>query len=289
MGWSKGFVLGLALGLTATVSLATDNTQNREQINELPVHIYNRYLIVAEGSIGNVHGLRLLVDTGTSTTAIDRRLAKRLGLPGQPAKLVNFDKIVPVEWGIIPEITLGPEQVLRVPVFIEDLSYLHAGPSPIDGIIGLDLLRRKTFMVDYEAGRVLFGATETAGMHSVPMRVSQIAISVEAQLNGHAVWMIADTGLLRTTLYERGVEAVLENDRVQGHVVAQSLGGPVENRVSTVLQLRCGGQELDREVLFVAMPASHRLSDVAGFLGPASFNPKQVVFDFESNQLLWKN
>jgi Aspartyl protease len=289
MGWRKGFVLALALGLAATASLATDDAQKAEPSNELPVHIYNRYLIVVEGSIGNVHGLRFLLDTGTSTTAVDRRLAKRLGVAGQRAKVINFDKIVPVQWGIIPEITLGPEQVLHVPVCIEDLSYLHAGPLPVDAIIGLDLLRRQTFMVDYAASRVLFGATETAGMHAVPMRVTQAAVTVEAQLNGRSVWMIADTGLLRTTLYERGVEAVLENYRVQGHVVAQSIGGPIENRVSTVLQLRCGGQELDREVLLVAPPAANRLSDVAGFLGPASFNPKQVVFDFDSNQLLWKN
>lgn len=282
-------VLVLAMGLATISSLGADDANRTEQRSGLPVHIYNRYQIVAEGSAGNVHGLRFLLDTGTTTTSIDRRIAKHLGVAGQRTKVVNFDKVVQVEWGIVPEITLGPEKAAGVPVLIEDLSYLHAGPVPIDGIIGLDLLRRKTFVIDYASSRVIFGETDTTGMHAVPMRVGQTTLTVQAELDGRPVWMIADTGLLRTTLYERGVEAVLENYRVQGHVTAQSMGGSVQNRVATVLQFSLGGQELDREVLFVTAPASNQLNDVAGFLGPASFTAKQVVFDFDSSQLFWKN
>jgi hypothetical protein len=289
MRCTLGVLLFIAAGLAVAAISAGSDENPPTQSNPLPVHIYNRYQIVAEGSVGNVHGLHFLLDTGTTTTSIDRRVAKRLALAGQRTRVVNFDKVVPVEWGIVPGITLGTEEVSQFPVMIEDLTYLHAGPSAIDAIIGLDLLRRKTFVVDYAGSRVIFGATETTGMHSAPMRVDQTMVTVEAELDGHPVWMIADTGLLRTTLYERGAEAVLENYRVQGHVAAQTMGGPVQNRVATVLQLRLSGQQLDREVLFIAPPAADRLSDVAGFLGPASFKPKEVVFDFESNQLLWKN
>lgn len=289
MCWSRAVVLALAMGVATISSLGADATNRSGQSNELAVRIYNRYQIVAEGSVGNVHGLRFLLDTGTTTSSIDRRVAKHLGLAGQRTKVVNFDKVVPVEWGIVSEITLGPEQALQVPVLIEDLHYLHAGPLRIDGIIGLDLLRRKTFVVDYAASRVIFGGTDTAGMHAVPMRLGETTVTVQAQLDGRPVWMIADTGLLRTTLYERGIETALENYRIKQHLLANALGGVVENRLTTVLQLRLGDQQLDREVLFIAPPAANQLSDIAGFLGPASLNPKQVVFDFDSNQLFWKN
>jgi Aspartyl protease len=286
---NKGVVLALVMGLAAISSLCADDANRPDLRNELPVHIYNRYQIVAEGSVGNVHGLHLLLDTGTTTTSIDRRIAKRLGVAGQRTKVVNFDKVVPVEWGIVSEITLGLQRAVELPVLIEDLSYLHAGPSHIDAIIGLDLLRRKTFVVDYVASQVSFGATDTTGMHAAPMRLGQTTVTVQAVLDGRPVWMIADTGLLRTTLYEKGIERTLANYRVKEHLLAHAMGGVVENRLTTVLQFRLGDQQLDREVLFIAPPAANQLSDIAGFLGPASFNPKQVVFDFDSNQLLWKS
>jgi hypothetical protein len=207
---------------------------------------------------------------------------------GQRTQVVNFDKVVRVKWGIVPAITLGPEQVVQVPVLIEDLSYLQAGPQRIDGIIGLDFLRRHTFVVDYAGSRVIFGATDTTGMHAAPMRLGETTVTVQAELDGRPVWLIVDTGLLRTTLYERGIETAIEDYRVKEHLLAHAMGGPVENRSTTVLQLSLGDQPLDKEVLFIAPPAANRLSDIAGFFGPASLSPKQVVFDFDSNQLFWK-
>jgi len=100
--------------------------------------------------------------------------------------------------------------------------------------------------------------------------------------------MIADTGVRRTILYERGQEAILEKFRIQGRVLAHSMGGTVENRLALALQLSLGGQDLDREVVFISPPAADKLDNVAGYLGPASLNAKQIVFDFDANQLRWK-
>lgn len=255
---------------------------------QIPIDIYHGYLIVAPVDIGQLHGLRFLLDTGCTNTVIDRRVAKRLGLAAQRTKVVNFDKLVAVASGELPEITFGLEQAHNLRVLIEDLRYVPAGQAPLDGIIGLDLLRRRNFLVDYAEARLVFDASETAGMQAVPMHVSSTTLSVEAQLDGRPVWMIADTGLLRTMIYERGLEAVLENNRVQGHVLSQSTSGWVQNRVSMVLQFRLGPRDLDREVLFVSAPPANRLHDVAGYLGPASLKAKQVMFDFDAHQLRWK-
>jgi hypothetical protein len=53
-------------------------------------------------------------------------------------------------------------------------------------------------------------------------------------------------------------------------------------------RLRLGGQDLDREVVLISAPGAKRLSGVSGYLGLASLNAKQVAFDFETNQLLWR-
>jgi hypothetical protein len=277
-----------AFALLSQATRASSNADAGSTNNLVPVDIYRGYLIVAPVDIGERLGLRFLLDTGSTNTIIDRRLARQLGLGGQHCKVGNFDRLLTVQCGLLPQITFGPDQARDLPVLIEDLRYLQTGQGSADGILGLDLLRRRNFLVDYAEGRVVFGATETDDMQAVPMRVSQTILSVQAQLNGRPVWMIADTGLLRTMLFERGLEALLENDRVQGHVSSQSMGGRVDNRVSTVLQFRLGQQDLDREVLFVRAPAANRLNEVAGYLGPASLKAKQVLFDFDAHQLRWK-
>lgn len=289
MTWQTRFpaIVMMAFAMASPAISASSNADTGAT-NQIPVDIYRGYLIVAPVDIGALHGLRFLLDTGSTNTIIDRRLARQLSLGGQHCKVANFDKLLTVQCGLLPQVTFGPEQANDLPVLIEDLRYLQTGQGSVDGIIGLDLLRRRNFLVDYAESRVVFGTTETVDMQSVPMRITPTLLSVEAQLNGRPVWMIADTGLLRAMIYERGLDALLENDRIQGHVRSQSMGGWVENRVSTVLQFRLGAQDLEREVLFVPAPAANRMDEVAGYLGPASLKAKQVLFDFDAHQLRWK-
>jgi len=288
MGWKKALALAMAVGLLVTSRGARGSTRTEEASNELAVEIYDGYLIVVEVNVGELHGLRFLLDTGTSITAIDRRVAKHLGVLGKPAKVLNFDKTVSVGLGEVPEITYGSEQAFNVPVLIEDLRYLYVGRAPVDGIIGLDLLCRKSFLVDYARKQVVFGATASSGMRAAPLRVEGNVLRVGAELDGTPVWMIADTGILGTVLYERNHKAGLENYRIEMPKMGRSLGGAFETRNAVVSQFKLGGQNLERRVLLVSAPDVKRLSDVAGYLGPASFNAKQIVFDFEANQLRWK-
>ena len=290
MTWQARFlhIVVMAFAVLISETRANSNADTGSTNNRVLVDIYRGYLIVAPVDVGKFRGLRFLLDTGTTNTVIDRRLAKQLGLAGRPRKVVNFNKLITVECAELPDIAFGPDVANNLPVLIEDLRYLQAGQGSVDGILGLDLLRRRNFLVDYAESHVVFGTTETADMQAAPMRVTNTVLSVEAQLNGRPVWMIADTGLLRTMIYERGLEALLENNRVQGHVRSQSMSGSLDNRVATVLQFRLGGQDLEREVLFVPPPATNCLDDVAGFLGPAALKAKQVLFDFDAHQLRWK-
>ncbi len=256
--------------------------------NEMAVEIYGGYLVMVRGSVNNVDELRFLLDTGASNTAIDRRVAARLGLHGQAAKVINFDKTVALEWADVQEMTFGPEHVRNVRVMIEDLGYLRSAGVRVDGVIGLDQLRGQSFLVDYARERVVFGPTATGGMHGVPMRADARSIRVEVDLGERPVWMVADTGTRGIMLYEDTLKELLANYRVEGRTGGVSLGGPFENRIAIVPRLRLGGQDLDREVVLISAPGAKRLSGVSGYLGLASLDAKQVAFSFETNQLLWR-
>lgn len=304
-------LLGTLL-LSAVCCAAVGNTRTQLASNEMAIEIYGGYLVVAQGSVNNAENLRLLLDTGATNTAIDRQVAERLGLHGHPAKVINFDKTVALESAEVEEMTFGPERIHNARVLIEDLGYFRSAGLHIDGVIGLDQLRKQSFLVDYARDRVvfdptsisgptsmsdptstsdptsIFGPTATRGMHTVPMRADARSITVEVALDGRPIWMVADTGTRGILLYEDTLKDLPANYRVEGRTSAASLGGPFENRLAIVPRLRLGGQDLDREVVLISAPGAKRLSGVSGYLGLASLDAKQVAFSFETNQLLWK-
>ena len=73
------------------------------------------------------------------------------------------------------------------------------------------------------------------------------------------------------------------------NAVGTSVGGAVKFRNVLVPKLRLGDQELDREVYLVQRPPSESLRGVAGYLGISSLEAKEVAFDFERNELKWRN
>ena len=54
---------------------------------DVPFDLVEQHLIVAKGSIAGLRGLNLLIDTGTTPSVVDKRVAKRLRLKGEPSML----------------------------------------------------------------------------------------------------------------------------------------------------------------------------------------------------------
>jgi predicted aspartyl protease len=287
--YSKKIValLGAAL-LSAAWHQADARVRAPLTSNEMAVEIYGGYMAVCQGSANGIENLRFLLDTGATDTAIDRNVAEKLGLRSKPTKVTSFDKTVESEWTGLWEITYGPEQALNARVVIEDLSYFKRMGIDIDGVIGLDLLRRQSFIVNYAEKRVFFGSPVTAGMRGAPMLANGEVIKIEADLDGRRVWMIVDTGAPVTVFYEDTLKALAVNYRLEGRMEWLSLSGHVQSRIATVPRFRVAGQELGRKVILVNVPEPKKLSGVSGYLGIASLEAKEVAFDFEKNQLLWR-
>jgi predicted aspartyl protease len=259
-----------------------------EAANELPMELYGGYLVVVQGSIGDFHGLKFLLDTGATTTTIDRKLAEQLHLASRPGHVISFDKAVPVKWSTVPELDFGPEHFSDVPVVVQDMSYFLTTGVHLDGLIGWDLLRRGSFRLDFARKRVIFGATEQqVEGRAAPMRCDALFLTVQVELNGRSMSMIADTGMLGTAFYEGSVQAMRETYKPQAYVIGRSIGGAVKSRTVIVPRLRLGTQDLDREVSLVERPDSDSLRGIAGYLGMSSLEAKVIAFDFERNQLRW--
>jgi Aspartyl protease len=282
----------LAILITIVVFLCTTfETDAKPPVfpksNALHMDVYQGYLLVVEASVGQLHGLRFLLDTGATHTTIDRKLAQKLDLTLRQGELISFDKFVRIDCAQLPELSYGPEYFSDVPVVVQDMRYFLTIGLRIDGIIGWDLLRTSSFHLDLAKKQVSFGPTSAFSGSFVPLQPQALYVTVQADLDGRPVSMIADTGLFGTAFYEGAVKKGRENDSVLGRSMGQSVGGAVKSRSLLVPRLRLGNQDLDREVQLVQRPSSHPLPGIAGYLGISALDAKQIAFDFEHNQLRW--
>jgi Aspartyl protease len=269
---------------------ANTKTKVKLDANSMSMEVVDGYFIVVRASVGDRRDLNFLLDTGATTSAIDSKLAERLGLATRASQMVSFDKTVRVEWCVLPELAYGPERATNIKVAVEDLRYLRASGAEVDGVIGWDLLRRHSFRLDFAKKRVVFGAGATAisasEAHSVPFRESSLFMAVPIDLDGRQLWMIADTGMRGAMFYEPQLEAT--SYQRQASISGSSVGGKVESQIALVPRLRIATQDLDRRVYVVHAPNSPLLDGVAGYLGIASLNAKQVTFDLDRGVLSWQ-
>ena len=161
----------------------------------LPLKIYRNFLVVAEGHIGGVpEPLNFVLDTGTAPSVINLRLGTQLGLGSTPSFTAALGAQVPVSASTLPEIDLGPDRAFSMPVLLTDLSQLENDIGiPIAGIIGMDLLWRSNFRLDYDKSEIDFGVTSHEG---VPLRFdARAGIAVaDVRLGGRSLHMLVDTG-----------------------------------------------------------------------------------------------
>jgi hypothetical protein len=61
---------------------------------KLAIRLYGDYLVIAEGSISNVHKLNFLLDAGACPSIVDQKIARDLKLAEQPSRVNLWSKSV---------------------------------------------------------------------------------------------------------------------------------------------------------------------------------------------------
>ena len=78
--WLGVMLASLAVAEQPSANRFSETDARRESENTIRFNLYRGYLILARGSAGPLNNLNLLLDTGTSSTILNQRLARRLGL-----------------------------------------------------------------------------------------------------------------------------------------------------------------------------------------------------------------
>ncbi len=172
----------------------------------VPLRIYRGFLPVAEGQIGGAPGQQnFVVDTGVAPSLINARLSAELGLGTADSTMAAVGKTIPTRMASLPELTLGPIQVNSLRVQVQDLSGLeHDLGIPVAAILGMDVLSRSSFRLDYRDKRIEFGEVTGEGI-PVAFESELGVVGAIARLDGKTVRLIVDTGSEQVVLFGRNL------------------------------------------------------------------------------------
>src|SRR5579872_2001381 len=124
---------------------------------EVPFQLIDGWAIVLEGTLGGLHHQKMLIDTGAVPSAISKRVAKKLRLLGSEQELSVMNRSIEVERVRVPGVQLGPVAAEALDMAAMDLGRIElALNTRIDAVIGLDLLARRNFTLDYHRKKLVF-------------------------------------------------------------------------------------------------------------------------------------
>src|SRR5262249_24467401 len=138
--------------LAATPSKNAPNHLDRTiPQRSVPVHVLGGFLVLAEGQIGGLPHQNFILDTGTSPSILNLRVARQLGLVLSPAKVTAIGRNSDVVSATLPQLKLGALQTHSATLLVTDLTEAERNwNTSIAGILGLDILGKISFRLDYE-------------------------------------------------------------------------------------------------------------------------------------------
>ncbi len=275
-----GAAIAAAISFCSLVTLQGDPLPH-----DVPFDLVEQHLIVAKGSVGGVRDLNLLIDTGTIPSVVDRRVATRLRLKGEPSMLTAFGQSIRFESATLSGLRIGPFEPGDVPAGIGDLSYLRS--SRIDAIVGLDVLARRSFRIDYAARVLSFGPAEREEAEA-PLKIVWPFLTVHLSIAGHPMQLLVDTGSRDIVLFKARMPVTLLPLPWKGEKIVQHASGAAHLLRYELRQATIGDDQWDTLNGFVLDASTAGYPEgIDGVLGVRALGGSRVRFDFERGELGW--
>jgi predicted aspartyl protease len=231
----------------------------------------------------------MLIDTGAVPSAINRRVAKRLGLSGSAEQISEVNRSVTVERVRVPRVQIGPVSVGDIGMVAVDLATVeNALGTRIDAIIGLDVLARRNFTLDYGRKTVNFGS-RMEGECVIGMDTRQEAggtyVLVEVESGGQKLRLLLDTGSKDVTLFEREAAKKFAPARGRGAEVTVTAGGRNSSQEVEVESMRLGSIVRKKQNAYAIRISEDADRGFDGLLGPVAVGVRVIGFDFEKQRV----
>lgn len=221
--------------------------------HKLPVRIYGGFLVVAEGQFGDrLQHQNFIVDTGTSPSILNLRVARQLGLNLSSGRVAAIGQDSEIAAAILPELDLGPLQVKSTPFLVADLADVErTWKVPIAGILGMDVLGKASFRLDYDLRVLEFGEVSGEG---IPIGLStRLNLPIaEVQVNGKPVHLLVDTGADRLVVFGKRGGMELLYGAAGESLPGKGVAGAVPVRGIPLLELEWNGERYQQKAVVVS-------------------------------------
>ncbi len=249
--------------------------------DRIPFHLVEGHILVTASLTGG-DILTFAVDTGTTYTMIDSRVARDYGLKKGKAVTVDvIGKRVNVYETQIPRICFGSTCFESVSARICDLSRF----SHLDGLLGLEVFRRGGLTLNFTENYLEFHATD--GLASSQKFVGVLPfVPIRVQCQDQTLVLMLDSAGIDLILFEERIKNLVTLERTGASRRVQGAGASA--RVEAVLtpDLSVGHLELKNRTAYLwTKPNSKRIH---GIVGVAGLGLKQLSLDFEDHRVSWE-
>ena len=252
---------------------------------EVPFQLVDGWAIVVDGTLGGLRHQKMLIDTGAVPSAISIRVAKRLALWGSVRQLSLMNRSIEVERVRVPGVQLGEVGVESLDMVAMDLGRIEqALDTSIDAVIGLDLLARRNFRLDYRRKKLVFVSdTNTAG--EIPFEMKSEAggtyILIPLESAGETLRVLLDTGTKDLMLFEPRLASGLK----QLHTLARdsnlNAGGKDTVAEVEMQSVNVGPVSRHKQKAYIWSTPERNLRNFDGLLGPIAIGATAVTLDFD--------
>jgi hypothetical protein len=227
------------------------------------------------------------VDTGAYPSVIDQKIAHRLGLAEQPSRVTRSNKSVPTRLIVLPSLFLGPLHAESLPVLTEDLSFLQKAVSyKVDGIVGLDVLRRSSFTINYRTKEMLFGPIEDLTF-SAPFETDVPVVTIRMEFQTRQLRLVVDSGGPDLMLFQSRMPDSSGFQELGSEKVTDA-GGTFQRKRVRISEVYLGKETIGAQIAFVADDRKDDGDNFDGVLGVRGAQFWKIAFDFEHRRFWWE-
>ena len=254
--------------------------------SDIPFQLHHGFLIVVEGEIGSLRGLRFILDTGTTRSIVDKKVARSLGIEGSKDRALNINRNVEVQSATFPELRFGPVSAINPTLLIANLASFSEFADGVDALIGLDLLWGHKILIDQQSKKVSFSPWDR---RVKPLQASYpLYVLVRVDVQGKSLLLTLDTGMKGILLYEERLHKRVPNLRTKGDTNLVAWGDRMFAKKVELEHIRVGNKEIPHPEALLVRGSANLPPEIDGVLGVDCLHARRMYFDFNKNILSWE-